>query len=811
MANMSFNNNPFQALGLQNASDELGNTKATSVNKNKSPLFYKPYGACGTVTGSTHFIYHSQSDKYFAVDCGLLQGEGEEVENEVSKLPVHPKDLHAIFLTHAHADHVGNLLQWMRAGFRGKIYCTEITAKLTIISLADSLRHLDRLEDDQLDEMLELLPKLFVCPDTDSNAKYGHLYEIEGATGLRYAFTPTSHLIGCVAIRFLTSGYGQSQTDIVFSGDVGPVIDAQSHGGLAPARQYPTAVSGVVVMESTYGDKDSRDPSTLQAEERLNALANVIHDCVAKGPEAQLIIPAFSLGRTTDLLADLFLVLTSKRHLTGIPEHLIPTINVDSSLAIGYAVELRDAYSKQKGNGAYSWFNSDSQMNKFCGLPLLQRLLSPDTEPYQEHTTSKGNLVVNWGSVKTGDCVTIIIAGSGTTIRGKVCEEIIEQAKNPQATVLLCGYCPDNSLGGHLREILNEKDLAKRYEMDPLKIPKHNKKKGGPDFIEVPADAVKINLADLSKYYSGHADSNSIKHFIENMKKPANMPLHIILVHGSDRARLMFSAKLNKIVGKGSVHCPSANYPWFDIENKVWLFSDLGELRSSVMLSTLDKNGEIPSTTYVAKRITHCLLKNYFDKGFELPMPRIQLENGEITFSIRCPSKIFFHKVLIKKDSSRGFCIQVDSLLGDCQTNEEFKLRCFPWEAVVRTLNKNMQFGYEPSATQDEITELKNQLEVQVRNYPVLIVTKLGEDNECAKFMAKSLMLNVGPVRLLTMQGRKLSRAQGLGISAGEGLFFDEVQGHEPIKFSIINPLDSAPAVIACLNRIEDERRRSAA
>jgi hypothetical protein len=343
--------------------------------------------------------------------------------------------------------------------------------------------------------------------------------------------------------------------------------------------------------------------------------------------------------------------------------------------------------------------------------------------------------------------------------------------------------------------------------MDPLKIPKHNKKKGGPDFIEVSADAVKINLADLSKYYSGHADSNSIRHFIENMKKPANMPLHIILVHGSDRARLMFSTKLNKIVGKGSVHCPSANYPWFDIENKVWLFSDLGELRSSVSLSTLDKNGEIPTTTYVAKRITHCLLKNYSDKGFELPMPRIQLENGEITFSIRGPSKIFFHKVLIKKDHVSGFCIQVDSLLGDCQTNEEFKLRCFPWEAVVRTLNKNIQFGYNPSATLEEVAELKKLVEVQTRDYPVLIVTKLGEDNECAKFLAKSLMLNVGPVRLVTMQGRKLSRAQGLGISAGEGLFYDNHPGCTPIKFSILNPLDSAPAILAGQGDIMARRR----
>jgi len=71
-------------------------------------------------------------------------------------------------------------------------------------------------------------------------------------------------------------------------------------------------------------------------------------------------------------------------------------------------------------------------------------------------------------------------------------------------------------------------------------------------------------------------------------------------------------------------------------------------------------------------------------------------------------------------------------------------------------------------------------------------------------------MLKVGPVQLVTAEGRKLSRAQGLGISAGEGLFYDNQPGCTPIKFAILNPLDSAPAILACLNRIEDERRKAA-
>jgi len=811
MANTSFNNNPFQALGLQNASDELGNTKATSVNKNKSPLFYKPYGACGTVTGSTHFIYHSQSGKYFAVDCGLLQGEGEEVENEVSKLPVHPKDIHAIFLTHAHADHIGNLLQWMRAGFRGQIYCTEITSKLTEISLADILSHMNSDDVVELDKMLQLLPTLFVCPDTDSDADYGQLYPVQGVQGLRYSFMPTAHLIGCVSVRlFCSCEEGQTQTDIVFSADVGAVCNAEEHGGLAPARMYPKSGSGVVVLESTYGDKDPRDPSTLIGDERLRALAKVVADCVSKGPDARLIIPAFSLGRTTDLLADLYLVLTELRHLTGIPTQNIPTINIDSKLAKNYALELREAYSQQKGTDEFSWLNIDSKIYKFGGLELIRRLLSPDSDAYQEHSTSYGDLVVNWGGVIQGDDITIVIAGSGTTIRGKVCEEIIKYANNPQATLLLCGYCPENSVGHHLREILGEEDLIKRSEMEPLKIPKRHKNETGSEFIEIPADAVKMNFEDLSPYYSGHADANSIQDYVKKFKKPDLVPFNLILVHGSNKSRSAMAQQLGKIVNGGAVHCPSASYPWFDINKKLWLFEDLGELRSSMSVSTFDKNGNVPSVSYVSNRTIHCLIPNYERKGFKLYKPLTKLENDVVTFSLTGPDKAFFHKVLVKKDNEKGFCIQVDSLIGNCQTNEEFKARCFLWEPVLRTLDKEIELGYDISATPAEVTELKNRLEVQDRNYPLLIVTKLGEDNACAKFFAKSLMLKVGPVQLVTAEGRKLSRAQGLGICAGEGIFYDNQPGCTPIKFSILNPLDSAPAILACLNRIEDERRKAA-
>jgi len=780
----------------------LGKTKNTK--KINSPLMYKPHGACGTVTGSAHFVHHVYSDKYIAVDCGLLQGEGDMASNAVSQLPIHPKKLHAIFLTHAHTDHVGNMLQWLRAGFRGKIYCTDITANLTLVSLTDSLRHQDREEDDELDKMLELLPTLFECPDRVSNANYGRLYQVEGAPGLLYSFTPTSHLVGCVALRLFTTKFGQKQCDIVFSGDIGPVIDAKTHGGLAPARQYPNSVSGVVVLESTYGDKAPRDPSTLLSKNRLSALAKVIKDSVTKSPDARLIIPAFSLGRTTDILTDLFLVLTTKRNLTGLPKDEIAYINIDSKLSKDYAEELSKAYVAAKASGEYSWLNPDSELVKIGGVEFLERFLSAKTEPYQEYPTPYGNVVINWGAERPEKGLNIYIAGSGTTLHGNVCREIMENAKNPNATVVFCGYSSDKSLGGDLRRILSAKP-EDRYDMPPLSFKLSVKKNSSPKYWQEPADAIKINIADLTQFYSGHADSNSLKHYISNIKKlPNSIPLHLILVHGSNAARFNFSNELKTFEGVNEVHCPSSNYPWFDVYNKVWEFPDLGIFRSSMTVFPVDDKGKSPTLSQVTKAVVYTLVKK-----LGIPKPEILSgENGK-SFLITDSLNTFNHKVEILEVKEGEFCIQADTQLGTCQTNDEFKLRCFPWETISRSLDETSDLGYHPVGKDKEALALKNLIYDNDRKFPIITITKLGTDNTCAKFLSKSLLLNNGQVFLVTMLGRNHSRDLGLDVRAGEGVFYDETPGSKPVVFSIINPLDSAHALIKCLNRIEDTRRNT--
>ncbi len=771
-----------------------------------SPLFYKPFGACGTVTGSAHFVFHSASRKFFAVDCGLLQGEGDPAVNDVKHLPVQPKDLHALFLTHAHVDHIGNLLTWLRAGFRGKIYCTDVTSKLTVICLRDALNRQPVQDGDEA--LMELLPSLFVCPDRFSMAAYGRLYLVEGVEGLRYSFTPTSHLIGCVALRLMTAVNGQSHADIIFSGDIGPVIDAAAHGGLSPARQQPTSYSGLVVLEATYGDRDDRDPATLLGEERLKALAAVIKEAVSKGPNARLIVPAFSLGRTTDLLADIYLVLASMREAAGLAASDVPAVNIDSQLAAQYANVLGEAYSMRKGSGEFCWLNPHSRLVGLGGLPLLKRLLSASDEPMQKHDTPDGKIIVNWGGAIEGTGITIFIAGSGTSIHGRVCREIMLHAKNPQATVLLCGYCPETSLGARVREIVGH-SLSERASLPPLSFRIADGPGGLHRFWTEPADAVKINLADLSAYYSGHADASSLLKYALGLGKPAELPMDFILVHGSNKARSAFARKLKAGLGEGrhvvrEVHCPSANYPWFDVAEKKWCFEDLGELRSSMRINATEAMGPDVSAQDVAWAMARTL--SFF---FSVKMPLIAPSPEGVRFSVvgKLDEVRFGHSVHVVDLGLGRFDIRVDSQIGCRQSNEDFKASCFPWEAVVRPLDRLVELGYKPVGTEVEVQELIRAIRDPERRFPVLLVTKLGDDNTCAKFLSKSLMLGVGIVRLVTVQGRAVGRELGLDVQSGVGLFFDERPGSTPVHFSILHPLDSAPAFLACLNRLEDARR----
>jgi hypothetical protein len=216
--------------------------------------------------------------------------------------------------------------------------------------------------------------------------------------------------------------------------------------------------------------------------------------------------------------------------------------------------------------------------------------------------------------------------------------------------------------------------------------------------------------------------------------------------------------------------------------------------------------GDFTSASVVAAAISRNLARHF--KSYP---PRVidGSQGARFTVAGKIANSRYSHEVQVVDLGHDDFDVRVDTHIGSCQSNDEFKSRCFPWEVAVGSIDANIELGYKPVGKEDEVAELIRTIKDPQRTFPVLLVTKLGEDNTCAKFLSKFLMLESGIVRLVTGQGRIFGRDLGLDVHSGVGIFFDERPGSTPVQFSILHPLDSAPAFLACLNRLEDARRLS--
>ncbi|MEY4776161.1 MAG: hypothetical protein RL759_674, partial [Verrucomicrobiota bacterium] len=409
-----------------------------------SPLFYKPYGACGTVTGSVHFLYVASHDQYVVIDCGALQGETEgQGLYDPWAFPVAPAKVFALVITHAHHDHIGQLKKWLEAGFVGKIYCTQATAQLMAARMNLELDEPLAADADK-EERLANLHGRMVCPDTDASYAFGDYFSVEGLDGITMSFMPTAHLLGAVSVQIRADVPGRPKAEIHFSGDVGPLTDAATHLGLAAARQPWSAMSPTVVLESTYGDRPDRYNSCLDGRERFKALAAAISNANARGPGASLVVPAFTLGRTTDVLSDiLYVLLTMWDELFILPSDGVPQISICSHQAGRFARTVGESLLIDGPDGQPRWRNPHSALADLIGPEAIAALFDPEAE-YDGRFDAFFR--IHWTKQPVvADGLAIIIAGSGTTTEGTIVGIISDFATDGLSTILLTGYCPDES------------------------------------------------------------------------------------------------------------------------------------------------------------------------------------------------------------------------------------------------------------------------------------------------------------------------------------------------------------------------------
>jgi metallo-beta-lactamase family protein len=443
------------------------------------------HGAARTVTGSKHII-HLEDGRQILLDCGLFQGLGKQTDDLNEKFGFNPKKIDAVLLSHAHIDHSGLLPKLIKDGYSGKIIATPATKDLSEILLYDSAEiqtyEVEVINKRRASKNLPPYEPLYNSDDVAQTLGYFETMEYDQwftvMNGVEAMFTNAGHLIGSAAINLRITENGKTTT-VLFSGDIGrfqsPLLPSPSE---ASEADY-------IILESTYGDK--RHDIAFNTIETIQKW--IKKTCVEKG--GQLIIPAFSVGRTQEILYALNQLSLEKR---------LPEISyfIDSPLSLK-ATETIKKYKDQFNERLQQVLSIDNDPFDFPGLKYIESVEdSRRLVDYQE------------------PCV--IISASGTADAGRVKHHINECIGNGNNAILFAGYCSAESLGGQL--LNGEKE------------------------VEIFADPCTV-VAEVGKVQgmSAHGDTDDLSRFISN-QDPEKVKM-IFLVHGEYEVQKAFCDRLS--------------------------------------------------------------------------------------------------------------------------------------------------------------------------------------------------------------------------------------------------------------------------
>jgi metallo-beta-lactamase family protein len=375
-----------------------------NANPRSGPPTVTFLGAAQSVSGSMHLL---EAGPYrFLLDCGLHRGPREEARQRNSSFPFDPATIDAVFLSHAHVDHCGNLPNLVKQGFTGPIYCTPATRDLIAVMLEDSAR----IQESDADTSRvaaghhgkppsrALYKKSDVHDTVDQcvAVEYDTPVAVNGDVEVR--FIEAGHILGSAIVAVKLAHAGREYS-VSFSGDLG-------RRGL-PYLRDPSAVpaADLIICESTYGGKVH---DTLEG--MATKMADVVKRTIARG--GKVLIPAFSLGRTQ-------IVLHYVRQWMA--AGLLPRVPlyVDSPLAHEIAIVHED--------------HSDSLAPEAEEIPY-EWLISADDAWYR--TTHRD------------PC--IIVASGGMCEGGRIIQHLKHHIDDPRSTVVLVSYQSPNSLGAQL-------------------------------------------------------------------------------------------------------------------------------------------------------------------------------------------------------------------------------------------------------------------------------------------------------------------------------------------------------------------------
>ncbi len=457
------------------------------------------HGAIDGVTGSCHRLTLPGGDAVL-VDCGLFQGAETSGDGAgAGKLEISfPIDtVRALLVTHVHIDHVGRVPYLLAAGFKGPIYCSEASALLLPMVLEDALK-VGFTKDKaligrviaQLKKQIIPLPYKAWFPVIPSDAKQ------PDKPSLRLRLQPAGHILGSAYLE-LEVTQGQSKTAektlVVFSGDLGA-----PYTPLLPAPQSP-ARADILVIESTYGDRVHE--SRKDRRQRLQAICE--H---AFGNRGTLLIPAFSIGRTQELLYELEEIIhkNSQRPAAQGVNWGDLDIVVDSPLAADFTA----GYAQLKAH----WDLEARTKVKAGRHPLAFEQVT--TIP--DHPTHLRTVDYLAKSARPA----IVIAASGMCSGGRIVNYLKAMLGDPRHDVLFCGYQAAGTPGREIQA--------------------YGSKPGGYVHLDGQRFDIRARVHTLGGF-SAHADQTDLLNFVNRIPKP---PKVVRIVHGDDKAKATLAQRI---------------------------------------------------------------------------------------------------------------------------------------------------------------------------------------------------------------------------------------------------------------------------
>ncbi len=375
------------------------------------------HGAARTVTGSKHLLTLVNGKKYL-LDCGMFQGMGKETDAMNRVWGFDPEEVDTLILSHAHIDHSGLIPKLVKDGFKGKIYCTPATKELTAVLMEDSagIQESDVKYENKrrAQEGLPYLMPLYTTEDAMIaidhfvTVEYGVWFKVDD--NIEVMYTDAGHIIGSAAVHLKINENGAIRR-LTFSGDVGRYRDVI----LKSPEEYSQAE--IILLESTYGNK-LHDVTTTTPDQLLHWIEKA---CLQK--KGKLIIPAFSVGRTQEILFALNQLELERR---------LPELDyfVDSPLSVE-ATQIVKRYPQYFNKTIQKILLSDNDPFGFKGLKFIK-------------TVDESKML----NFRNGPFV--IISASGMADAGRVKHHISNNIESSRNTILFSGYCEPRSLGGKL-------------------------------------------------------------------------------------------------------------------------------------------------------------------------------------------------------------------------------------------------------------------------------------------------------------------------------------------------------------------------